>query len=426
MHKTIEALMPINTKCVRCSLCKFPPLAVVKDARFSMICPSYKEYKFHSHSGGGRNIIAIAFKHSRAPLTLAVRDAVYQCMLCGGCDMTCKYASDIELLDMMYALRAEIFRRIGPPEPLNNILEKMDQDGHVLGIKGDKGDWLREAGISPGTAGRDMLLFAGDRYALVPERRRMLIRLAKMFEKGGVNFGVLGAEEPTTGRMALDIGDRQRFDRHASGVAEAIRRTGIKTVVCADPEDLNTLLAHVPKVANLNGIKIISALELLADLVKKKKIKPVKALNKKVAFHDPCTLGRLSESYKPWNGKLKKIMGQLEVYDPPRPVNRGKNGCYDPPRRILSAIPGLKLTPFYREREYTYCCGGNGLLMAAGYEAFVRHTAFDRMDEARSAGAEVVVTACPGCLTNLSGAVNGRTIEVRDIIDVLADSVNIP
>ena len=32
-HKSIEDLRPINSKCVRCSLCKFPPLVTVESAQ---------------------------------------------------------------------------------------------------------------------------------------------------------------------------------------------------------------------------------------------------------------------------------------------------------------------------------------------------------------------------------------------------------
>lgn len=425
MHNTIENLMPINTKCVRCSLCKFPPLTVVEHANYSMICPSYREYKFHSHSGGGRNIIAIAMKHGRAPLSQAVRDAVYQCTLCGGCDMTCKYSSDIELIEMMYALRAEIFRQIGPPDGLINVLERIKKDGHPFGAKTGRGEWLAAAGLKDDVKGHDTILLAGDRYALLSDRRPTLIRLARLFQKGGVRFGVFGAQEPTTGRMALDIGDQETFDRCAKKMAEALRQSGVKTVICADPEDYNALRAHIPKTADLRGIVIESAVEVLDRLVKKKKLKPVNSITKKVAYHDPCNLGRLSETYKPWNGKLKKIMGQLEVYDPPRPVNRGTNGCYDPPRRILNAIPGLRTVDFFRRREYGYCCGGNGLLQSAGYGDFVRRTAGHRMDEAREIGAETVVTACPGCVANLSRGSTESRIPVVDIIDLLADSVGV-
>jgi hypothetical protein len=36
-HKTIESLFPINSKCPRCSLCKFPPLVSVQSKEFSLI-----------------------------------------------------------------------------------------------------------------------------------------------------------------------------------------------------------------------------------------------------------------------------------------------------------------------------------------------------------------------------------------------------
>ena len=111
-HKSIEDLRPINSKCVRCSLCKFPPLVTVESAQFSSACPSYHEYKIHSHSGGGRVVMALSLGEGRAEVSDEARDAFFQCTLCGACDIACKYSSDIEILDMLYALRAESFRRV--------------------------------------------------------------------------------------------------------------------------------------------------------------------------------------------------------------------------------------------------------------------------------------------------------------------------
>ena len=99
-HKSIEDLRPINSKCVRCSLCKFPPLVTVADARFSSACPSYLEYKLHSHSGGGRVVMALSLGEGRAEISEEARHAFFQCTLCGACDIACKYSSDIEILEM--------------------------------------------------------------------------------------------------------------------------------------------------------------------------------------------------------------------------------------------------------------------------------------------------------------------------------------
>jgi Fe-S oxidoreductase len=206
-------------------------------------------------------------------------------------------------------------------------------------------------------------------------------------------------------------------------VAEAIGRSGAATVICADVLDLNTLKAQTPKVADLGGAKIIHAVEVLDELVKQRKLIPEKKLSARVAYHDPCNLGRLSESFKNWQGQMKKILEQLVIYDPPRPVNRGTGGCYDPPRRLLQSIPGIEPVEFHRRREYAFCCGGEGMVREAGYLDFVTNTSMHRMEEAKDVRAEIVATACPNCISTLGKATDKVGIPVVSVIDLLAESV---
>ena len=90
-HPTLETLLPFNSKLARLSVDKFPPLALVRSQKFSSICPSYVEYKFHSHSGEGRLVMAMSLTNKRIEeVSDAARDAIFQCFLCGGCDVSVK------------------------------------------------------------------------------------------------------------------------------------------------------------------------------------------------------------------------------------------------------------------------------------------------------------------------------------------------
>ena len=261
----------------------------------------------------------------------------------------------------------------------------------------------------------------GSSYAILPERRATLRNLVRLLCAADVDFTVLGDGEPDTGTMALHAGDRGLFDRLARDFIDACNRSGVKEVVCADPEDFATLRAHFGKVGALRAT-VRHAVEVLDEAVTAKKLRPRHKVRRRATYHDPCSLGRRSEQYQPWDGEVHKIMGQLLVTDPPRPVNRGAGGVYDPPRRILRAVPGLELVEMPRRREYAYCCGGSGGVPQA-YPEFAANTAHERLDEAGDVGADLVVSACPGCEANLAGATAGRGVEVTGIYDVLAESV---
>jgi Fe-S oxidoreductase len=314
---------------------------------------------------------------------------------------------------------------VGPLPDHERILERLDEVGHPQPENGRKGDWLREMGREAGTEGRETLLFVGDHYGLRPDARESLKKLVHLLEAAGMAFGALGDDEPSTARVALDIGDLERFDRHAETAARAVRDSGAATVVCVDPHDLNAFRAHIPKVADLDGIRFVHAVEFLDELASAGRLRPGKPIRKRVAYHDPCTLGRLSEPFRAWSGELVKVKGQLVIYDPPRPVNRGTGGCYEPPRRLLRTIPGLETVEFHRRREAAFCCGGGDAVEAGGYGELVARTAAHRMEEARAVGAELVATACPRCEANLGAAPGEHPIPIRNVIDLLAESLGV-
>jgi Fe-S oxidoreductase len=426
-HSSLESLSHLAVKCPRCSLCKFPPLSAVESQRFSSICPSIDHYGFHSHSGGGRVLMANSLLAGRAEITPQARDTIFQCTMCGGCDTSCKYVSDIEVSEIMDGLRASSFETVGPLGAHAEILQNLERNGHPYPT-GSKGDWLLDApGVRVGQSER--ILLVGSAYALVPGRRRTLLALVELLDAASVAFSVLGSEEPDCGTMALHLGDRARFDRLAGDAIDALNRSGALEIVCADAEDYATLRAHFPKVGELRP-RVRHAVELLDEEVAHGRLKLRFPVAGRVAYHDPCSLGRRSEPHRQWTGREFKNEDQLLVYDPPRPVNRGDGGCYDPPRRLLAAIPELQLIELPRRREYSYCCGASGGVPEA-FPEMAQNAAHERLAEADSTGAEILATACPGCEAHL-GAIAGESESdserprVAGIYDLLARALRGP
>jgi len=169
---------------------------------------------------------------------------------------------------------------------------------------------------------------------------------------------------------------------------------------------------------------VLHTVEFLERLIKQGKLKLTKPVNLTVTYHDPCHLGRQGEPYVAWQGKEKKILNQVVVYDPPKPRYTGAWGIYDPPRDILKAIPGLKLREMERIREYAWCCGAGGGCIDA-YPEFSSWTAGERLTEARTTGAEAIVTACPWCERNFLDAVDsdGKKMQVFDLLELVQQAI---
>ena len=83
--------------CTRCSACKFIPLEQVSGYKYAQVCPSIARYNFHTYSAGGRLPLGISLLEGRLEPGDALRDIAYKCQMCGGCDVSCKYAMDMEV-----------------------------------------------------------------------------------------------------------------------------------------------------------------------------------------------------------------------------------------------------------------------------------------------------------------------------------------
>jgi Fe-S oxidoreductase len=130
----------------------------------------------------------------------------------------------------------------------------------------------------------------------------------------------------------------------------------------------------------------------------------------------------MGEPWIHWEGR--KIPGDRFVFDPPKEYRRGSNGVYEPPRDVLGAIPGLRLTEMTRIREYAWCCGAGGGVGESNPD-FAQWTARERIEEAVSTGAEAMVTACPWCEKTFNEAIasSGSSLKVYDIVELVENAL---
>jgi len=111
-------------------------------------------------------------------------------------------------------------------------------------------------------------------------------------------------------------------------------------------------------------------------------------MEKSMAIHDPCYLGR-------------------------------GNGIYEPLRTIVGSVPGIRLQELERNRENAFCCGGGGGRMWL-HENTGRNINQIRAEEVSQSGVQVVGTVCPYCLTMLEDGIS--SLELKDppqVIDLI-------
>ncbi len=413
--------------CFRCSLCKTVPLPTITDSRYAEGCPANREYHVHGYSGSGKSIMALSLLEGRITADEALAEIAFACTTCGLCDVACKFIMDSERQVVNIALREHMVDEgLGLPEH-RNVIERRKNGDHPNASYLPYMRWAHELGLKvlPDEKA-DVLLLPAWTYLGAHEPARTAGRLAGLLIRAGVDVGVMGVGQDT-GLFAYWTGHRDLFTRRAGELAELIHGLGVRIVVTASGADLGMLRSKYPEYGVGLKPEVLHATEYLQRLIDKRKLKLPRPVRSRVTYHDPCYLGRQSEPPHEWQGELRMTHGVMTYYHPPKPINRGVNGVFDPPRRILQSIKGIDFVEMHRIREYAFCCGGGGGVPEA-YPKLAGNTALCRIDEARSTGADYLVTACHHCRVNLSGAQSAlpdAPVPVIDIIDLVFDAAGI-
>lgn len=207
----------------------------------------------------------------------------------------------------------------------------------------------------------------------------------QVLEAMGYEVAYLGEEEPCCGGPLYFAGFRREFEGVKEKLRETLLRSGFREVIGAVPSCTYAIkeLAQVP-------LEVKHLVEVYAEGVRRGRWRLPEP--KKVVYHDPCILARYL-------------------------------GVVEEPREVLGAIEGVELVEAPSSREWATCCGGGG-----GFEFIFPQVSLllakKRVEELLETGAEVIVTACPGCLIQLKKGVKalGREVEVLDMSEVLLEA----
>jgi Fe-S oxidoreductase len=287
-----------------------------------------------------------------------------------------------------------------------------------------RGQWAEGLGLKDlAKESAPVAFFSGCRCSFDEELRQVARTAAGLLGNAGIDIGIMGDAEICCGSRPYSMGYRDDFNRLARANIKAWTRAGVKTVVtpCADCYwAFNRLY---PREAGAD-FEVLHIVEYIDRLITQGKIKLTRSLPVSVTYHDPCHLGRLGEPYVPWNGTETRVFGMIKKHIPPKPRYNGARGVYEAPRNILKAITGLKLIEMERSREYSWCCGAGGGVKEA-YPDFSNWAAAERIEEARSTGAEALVTACPGCERNFIDALStdGQKFKVYDLMELVQQAI---
>jgi heterodisulfide reductase subunit D len=377
MDTDIAKMIEVAEACVkcRCGCCKDE-------------CPMYSELLEETISPKGRNVLIRALVNGvLQPDERAVRIA-YSCLLCRRDEFSCT-------ANLKNAEATETFRKYLVDRGLPYL------PGHALMIKSleNYGNPWQEPKTARKKWAKDLkgkrvvpyktetLFYVGCTFALDRSLQEGPVALAHLMELAGEDFGLLLEDEICCGSTVKRVGNSKLFEKLRKENEKRLRETGVKRIVTACSGCYKTLKQDYPGLGR--DVEILHSTEYLSRLMTSGRLK-LKNTPIKVTYHDPCHLGRHTE-------------------------------VYDPPRRILESIPGLKLTEMKNTREKSRCCGG-GAGVKTAYPEISMKAAVRRIIEAEKTGADVLVTTCPFCVQTLRAAAQsiGSRMEVLEL-SVLLD-----
>src|SRR5271157_1564107 len=320
-EKVLKDYQKMAGRCLRCSFCKFIPQVAIKSQEFSTICPSIDLFNYHSYSGGGRLVTALAILTNRLSFSEDVLDVIYKCTECGGCDVACKYLNTLEPLEVIQALREQAVESNAGPMPAQKAyLQRVEEFHNPYGEKHeDRFAWLpNDVKVVENAS---IAYFVGCTSAY--RRKEIAIATARVLNAAGVKFTILGEDEFCCGSPLLRVGAKADFAELAKHNIEALQKRGIKQVIMSCAGCFSTFSNEYPRVAKL-GFKVFHTSQYFEHLLKTKKLKPKTSIPMIATYHDPCHLGRCAEPYKKWRGIEFKVMSFIHVSIPPKPMRRGK------------------------------------------------------------------------------------------------------
>ncbi|MCC6147074.1 MAG: 4Fe-4S dicluster domain-containing protein [Anaerolineaceae bacterium] len=318
---------------------------------------------------------------------------VYDCTLCGRCAVVCPV--HIRTRDLWINMRAELAGANLLPEPIQQLSATLTTTHNLAGDPAnDRSGWSDNLEVPPSrvtqTGAVETLYFVGCVASQYPQTFSIPRGMSRILERCGESYGVLGNEERCCGFPLIVAGLRSEAAALARHNLETVRRLGAKTLLTTCPSCYRTWKEEYPRLlGEALGFEMAHAVEWLADKAAAGAL-PLKPLKCTVTYHDPCDLGRSS-------------------------------GLYDAPRAVIRAVPDIELIEMAHSHELALCCGGGGDVEMVD-KGLTSAVAQRRMDEARSTGAELVLTACQQCVRTLSAAAREMKsgLQVSDLVTFIA------
>jgi glycolate oxidase subunit GlcD len=364
--------------CINCGFCRAG-------------CTVYARTGLESENARGRVIQAYYMMKGLLEPSKEVADKFYLCTTCLNCKATCP--AGVMVSEIVEAGRRRLVEAGFLPEIHKTLMANLKATGNPFGEPPEKRTDVFPSTFKPKQGPVDTLLFLG--CVASYQDVNIVPSIMKILDSAGISYTALGKDENCCGYISYLVGTKE-FKEIAEKNLETFSKIQPKNIMTTCAGCYKTFKELYPQYTSFKN-DVAHTVLYLERLIQDGKLKFKNGSPLKVAYHDPCDLGR-------------------------------HMNIFEPPRNVVKSVPGVTLVEFKNNRLLAKCCGGGGGVKAFNNE-LSGEIAYQRALEALDVGAEVVVSACPACKSNLTLAAarlrkekKGR-LKVMDITELVADAL---
>ncbi len=361
-----------QTVCFQCGTC-------------SAVCPHDQDLE----NGDKLNIRQLIQETQFSP-TRSIGDRRWLCATCNACVSQCP--RDVDITAQMSGLRRFALESgtDSVPHSAKLAMTSLASLGNPFAEPRERRrDWTNGHQFKSPDSEVELLFFPGCFPAYDTRAGKIALAISQILRRVGVNFAVLGSRESCCGESVRRLGNESLFRQLAEQNIAAFREAGVSRVLVTSPHCYHTFKDEYPEFGA--DFEVVHYTTYLWDLIRQGRLKLRHNHSLRVTYHDPCYLGRHHDIYRE-------------------------------PRQILESIPGLELVEMADHSQRSLCCGGGGGRIWTDLNTEQNMPA-RRLAQAVATGADVLLTACPYCLTNFD-SINesdgdGSGIQVSDIAELV-------